>query len=58
MKNCVAVGHAPAAGGRATNEAHPITHHLQQFLRVLHGSLTVGDAEFLVQIADMRLDGG
>ena len=25
---------------------------------MLHGSLTVGDAEFLVQIADMRLDGG
>ncbi len=24
----------------------PITHHLQQFLRVLHGSLTVGTPSF------------
>lgn len=25
---------------------------------MLYGSLTVGDTEFLVQITDMRLDGG
>ena len=37
---------------------HPITHHFQQPLRVLDRILTVRHAQFLIQITDMRLDGG
>ncbi|MDI5448873.1 TonB-dependent receptor, partial [Salmonella enterica subsp. enterica serovar Anatum] len=34
---------------------NPIPHHLQQLLRVLYRVLTVRDAEFLIEVADMRL---
>lgn len=34
------------------------THHLQQLLGVLYRILAMGHAEFLIQIADMRFDGG
>lgn len=35
-----------------------VLHHFQQLLRVLHRFLTVRDAELLVEVANMRLNGG
>ena len=48
------------AGVRASarTNLHPIPHHLQQLLRMLHRILTVRHAQLLIQIADMRFDGG
>lgn len=44
--------------GRCLFASNPVPHHLQQLLRVLYRVLTVRDAEFLVEVADMRLNGG